>query len=704
MSTLGSLVVEVSANVARFQGDMGRVAQVAESAMRNVEARSAMVGSALRTMGGALAAALSIEAMRGFASRTIESTASLKDMSEKTGATVEHLSALRSVASLGGKDIDAVSDALVKMTRGLSGADDETKGAAQGIKALGLNLDAFKRLDSAEQLKALADRLETFRDGAGKTALAVDVLGRGGANLLPYLKDLAEQGALVAKVTAKQAEEADLYEKNLRALAAASDRLKKQLVMDMLPALTEITSAMRVASKESGTLMSWWVGLGGLFAKSTIGQALNVDGSDDARRAVEERTIEIKRLTDAIDANQRLVNSGEQVVAQKAAERIVQIRARLEELQRAGTKANEALKSSIVAAVTPAPQKPELDYASKVPKPNKEPGNREGETFLMQLQRQVEQINRGRFEMLRLEAAQKGVSAAASGYIGKLEKAELHSRTMAEIAERAARVEEERGRIGEYFSAGSSIAKGVQEQTEALTRSSVEQRRATELRKLDEMTIRAIANASQEAVPEVIKLSNAMRTKLVDALDDLEKKEREMAGSADLGIKRAFDSYAQMAANRAQFAENFITGSLTRMEDALVNFVKTGKLSFSDLFGFMAEEFLRNQIRMAVSSMDWGGSLGSIVGGIGKFLGFGQHATGLQRVPYDGYPAILHEGERVLTRSEADGAGRGAVDASISIGAIGDGVSRGQMSAAINQALGKQMLQIRRLLQQDKLR
>lgn len=32
----------------------------------------------------------------------------------------------------------------------------------------------------------------------------------------------------------------------------------------------------------------------------------------------------------------------------------------------------------------------------------------------------------------------------------------------------------------------------------------------------------------------------------------------------------------------------------------------------------------------------------------------GEYATGLPRVPYDGYPAILHEGEQVLTRVEAD--------------------------------------------------
>lgn len=35
------------------------------------------------------------------------------------------------------------------------------------------------------------------------------------------------------------------------------------------------------------------------------------------------------------------------------------------------------------------------------------------------------------------------------------------------------------------------------------------------------------------------------------------------------------------------------------------------------------------------------------------------HADGLTYVPYNGYPARLHEGERVLTASEARGYGKG---------------------------------------------
>lgn len=44
---------------------------------------------------------------------------------------------------------------------------------------------------------------------------------------------------------------------------------------------------------------------------------------------------------------------------------------------------------------------------------------------------------------------------------------------------------------------------------------------------------------------------------------------------------------------------------------------------------------------------------------LGKLLGGRQHAAGLERVPYDGYAALLHEGERVLTAREARQADQG---------------------------------------------
>ena len=50
--------------------------------------------------------------------------------------------------------------------------------------------------------------------------------------------------------------------------------------------------------------------------------------------------------------------------------------------------------------------------------------------------------------------------------------------------------------------------------------------------------------------------------------------------------------------------------------------------------------------------------------------GRNRHAFGLERVPYDEYPALLHEGERVLTASEAraqDGGQAGAAPIQLTI-------------------------------------
>mgnify|MGYP003290477760 CR=1 FL=1 len=57
-------------------------------------------------------------------------------------------------------------------------------------------------------------------------------------------------------------------------------------------------------------------------------------------------------------------------------------------------------------------------------------------------------------------------------------------------------------------------------------------------------------------------------------------------------------------------------------------------------------------------------AVGDFIGSIGDWIGelFGggdkddssSHAYGLGRVPYDGYPAVLHQGEKVLTRNQAD--------------------------------------------------
>lgn len=67
------------------------------------------------------------------------------------------------------------------------------------------------------------------------------------------------------------------------------------------------------------------------------------------------------------------------------------------------------------------------------------------------------------------------------------------------------------------------------------------------------------------------------------------------------------------------------------------------------------------------------------------------HAYGLERVPYDGYPALLHEGERVLTARDAREQDRGGTAPNISITVSGNTFGAGMDETAVARALADQI-------------
>lgn len=130
-----------------------------------------------------------------------------------------------------------------------------------------------------------------------------------------------------------------------------------------------------------------------------------------------------------------------------------------------------------------------------------------------------------------------------------------------------------------------------------------------------------------------------------------------------LGAGQALQDYADQAANVAGQVGNAFTKAFQGMEDAIVNFAMTGKLSFSDMAKSIIADLIRIQARQAIVGM-----AGSVFGGV--FGGMFGGMTSARAAVYSsgGYtgdggkyePAgIVHKGEYVINAAATKRLGLG---------------------------------------------
>lgn len=241
MAALGSVVVELSANIAKFQSDFGKAAAIAEERARQIDKSLSIVKNALGAIGVGFAVGATIDKIKEKITSAIESAAGLQQLSERTGVAASALSALSGVAKLSGTSTEELGTGLQKLSKSLIDAQNGGEKTSASFEAIGISVDSIRGKKPDEVFKLIADKLATFQDGAEKVVIAQNLLGKAGANLLPVLNDLAEVGDLQAKVTDEQARAADEYDKNQRRLTASTNALFKTIALELVPALNTFT-------------------------------------------------------------------------------------------------------------------------------------------------------------------------------------------------------------------------------------------------------------------------------------------------------------------------------------------------------------------------------------------------------------------------------------------------------------------------------
>jgi hypothetical protein len=99
----------------------------------------------------------------------------LKNLSDETGSSVESLSRLANVAIYSGAGFDVLRTNIDRLAAGMAGAEELNTQTAHALQALGVSAR-----DPATALQEVADKLNTYADGANKAAIARDLFGKGG--------------------------------------------------------------------------------------------------------------------------------------------------------------------------------------------------------------------------------------------------------------------------------------------------------------------------------------------------------------------------------------------------------------------------------------------------------------------------------------------------------------------------------------------
>ena len=225
---------------------LGTTAAGVTGAMRGLTGASAGLSGAL----GTLAPLLSVAGLASMVKGTLDAADNMNDLAQATGVSVEALSRFNKAAAVSGTNLEGVSKGLVKLNKALVDAATGGKESAATFAALGVNVKgADGQLKSADRVMLeVANRFKAMPDGAVKTALALRLFGKSGAELVPLLNmggDAIDK--LSTKMTTAFAQKADEYTDKLAVLGGKVRALGMDLTIALLPALEGITDALTVA-------------------------------------------------------------------------------------------------------------------------------------------------------------------------------------------------------------------------------------------------------------------------------------------------------------------------------------------------------------------------------------------------------------------------------------------------------------------------
>jgi len=392
------LRIDIKARFAEFSDSLKKIESDTSRMVGGVSKALKGLGSALTLIGGA--------AVFGALTRSLTNVAAqFDDLAKKAqgvGVTVEQLSGLRYAADFAGVGVGTLDKGLANLGRRLEEAKD---GTGEAVIAFGkLNIDVSKFDNASDLMKVLADRFKDLPDGARKTAIAMQLFGRAGADLVPLLnsgaagiREMTEEAeALGLIIGTDAAQAAERLNDNMNRIGKAAGALQVYLAGPLINTLADLSDAF-IATRKSG--------------KSFIETIEAVFSSNELERAAQAG---IEKLQEIADVQAKL--DGE-----TSPQRIRRLKDELAILQAQNEAINDrvqALKGTVNESFPQRKQRPQgfnpagEDSAEQAANAKK---LSDGEKLIAQLSRRLEATqNLNEVQKIGLELSRKSSSVSES--------------------------------------------------------------------------------------------------------------------------------------------------------------------------------------------------------------------------------------------------------------------------------------------------
>jgi len=182
-TTIGKLAVILSTDTRAFVSGLTK----AQKRIKKFRANLAAVGKQMMTVGTAVLAPMGL-AIKQFVSLGDE----LSKLSKRTGFSVESLSLYRQALELSDASMQDFAKAVRMMNNVMLDAERGLSTARYVLEDLGISLQQLQGLRPEERFLLVVDALSKVEDMGRRSALAMDIFGRSGTQLLPFLEQGAE--------------------------------------------------------------------------------------------------------------------------------------------------------------------------------------------------------------------------------------------------------------------------------------------------------------------------------------------------------------------------------------------------------------------------------------------------------------------------------------------------------------------------------